>query len=432
MQPPVEESQAGCRCVRLCIVAGWIGLFASFVPQPLPHSLILCLMPAGRGALAEWWWECRHSDCVRPACLCAAVTGPLMTPGVRLPTPVRPLCPVRRRTPAAAASSSSAPAAVDPPDPPERVDFSPLIDFSEEAIYYGFADLPISHPPFSGRCPQTSFGRCVTWHSLTSRSPTSAQGPLPATAREPPARHAGDSGFSDRPGADTVHFALDADASFVSRPAIFRPGCRSKRRTAEHEEILLKYQTLIRKLEDHKKSIKKVLVTKQIRLRANKSMEEDEQEQTSQDAPETQNWSSLKQSQPEFKLCPADCSIMSWMVTQKISLFKTVVLRCCARSSPRLSHSHHAGQPCAALGPFGQGSGRCPDATWTSCCRGQRDDQYSPQRPPQPLAHLDIRGSHDCPARGPRCVCCCLRPVMLHSRAEHTGHKCVYCIQDSL
>ena len=56
------------------------------------------------------------------------------------------------------------------------------------------------------------------------------------------------------------------------------------------------------------------------------------------------------------------------------------------------------------------------------------------QEPPPALSHLRVRGycSHDCPARGPNCLRCCLRPVMLYSRTEHTGHKCPYCVQDGL
>ena len=54
-------------------------------------------------------------------------------------------------------------------------------------------------------------------------------------------------------------------------------------------------------------------------------------------------------------------------------------------------------------------------------------------RPPRPWS-ISVRGycTHDCPVRGPRCLRICLRPVMLYSRTEHTGHKCPYCLADGL
>ena len=65
----------------------------------------------------------------------------------------------------------------------------------------------------------------------------------------------------------------------------------------EQEETVQKYQTLIRKLEDHENSLKQVLATKHgRRLRAKRSVEEDEHEPANQDSVYGRSWSSLKHS----------------------------------------------------------------------------------------------------------------------------------------
>ena len=62
------------------------------------------------------------------------------------------------------------------------------------------------------------------------------------------------------------------------------PAAKKGRRTAEQEETVQKYQTLIRKLEDHENSLKQVLATKHgRRLRAKGSVEEDEHEPANTD-----------------------------------------------------------------------------------------------------------------------------------------------------
>eukprot|EP00439_Symbiodinium_sp_Y106_P039547 s4459_g4.t2 len=74
------------------------------------------------------------------------------------------------------------------------------------------------------------------------------------------------------------------------------PAAKKGRRTAEQEETMQKYHTLIRKLEDHENSLKQVLATKHgRRLRAKKSVE-DEHEPGNQDSVYGRSWSSLKHS----------------------------------------------------------------------------------------------------------------------------------------
>ncbi|CAE7290966.1 hypothetical protein AK812_SmicGene43577 [Symbiodinium microadriaticum] len=73
------------------------------------------------------------------------------------------------------------------------------------------------------------------------------------------------------------------------------PVAKQGRRNAQQGEIMQTYQTLLRKLEDHEKSLKNVLATRQgRRLRAKRSVEEDEHDVANQDSPDGRSWSSDK------------------------------------------------------------------------------------------------------------------------------------------
>ena len=75
------------------------------------------------------------------------------------------------------------------------------------------------------------------------------------------------------------------------------PASKKGRRSAEQEEIMHTYRTLLRKLEDHDKSLRNLLARAKHgrRLRAKKSVEEDEREPSNQSPPDGRGWSSLKQ-----------------------------------------------------------------------------------------------------------------------------------------
>lgn len=73
------------------------------------------------------------------------------------------------------------------------------------------------------------------------------------------------------------------------------PPSRKGRRTAEQDEIRAKYQTILRKLDDHEQALQKLVVTKQRRLREKKSVEEQGRGPTSQDASDARMGTSWKQ-----------------------------------------------------------------------------------------------------------------------------------------
>ena len=63
------------------------------------------------------------------------------------------------------------------------------------------------------------------------------------------------------------------------------PASKKGRRTAEQEELMQTYQDLLQKLEDHEKSVAKLLSTKLgRRLRAKRSVEDDDGESSKQDS----------------------------------------------------------------------------------------------------------------------------------------------------
>ncbi|CAE7478378.1 unnamed protein product [Symbiodinium sp. CCMP2592] len=73
------------------------------------------------------------------------------------------------------------------------------------------------------------------------------------------------------------------------------PASKKGRRTAETEEIVQKYQSLIRKLEDHENCLQQIVSTKHgRRLRGKKSVEEDDHESVDHVSLDGKSWSSLK------------------------------------------------------------------------------------------------------------------------------------------
>ncbi|CAE7674583.1 unnamed protein product [Symbiodinium sp. CCMP2592] len=75
------------------------------------------------------------------------------------------------------------------------------------------------------------------------------------------------------------------------------PASKKGRRTAEAEEIMHKYQSLIRKLEDHENCLQQVVSTKHgRRLRGKKSVEEDDHASVDHVSLDGKSWTSLKHS----------------------------------------------------------------------------------------------------------------------------------------
>ncbi|CAE7889193.1 unnamed protein product [Symbiodinium sp. KB8] len=74
------------------------------------------------------------------------------------------------------------------------------------------------------------------------------------------------------------------------------PVGKKGRRSAEQEEILNRYQELIRKIDDHEKSINHILETKKRRLVGKRSQEEDNIDATKSDGPVASMGSSMKRS----------------------------------------------------------------------------------------------------------------------------------------
>ena len=128
-------------------------------------------------------------------------------------------------------TSSSAPAAsgsgpqLDPPAP-DSVDFSELVNFSDDAIYSGLADLPVSHlmrfHTLISEVTSDQFYAIFNLTQLDIETPTGQlhlAGPPPVRGQHPPDHRSNLRGipegpcFPDRTGADTVHRALDSNAA---------------------------------------------------------------------------------------------------------------------------------------------------------------------------------------------------------------------------
>ena len=128
-------------------------------------------------------------------------------------------------------AASSAPAASGSgpqpaPADPDSVDFSELITFSDDAIYAGLANIPVSHlvrlSQLISEVTADQFYAIFNLTQLDIETPTGqlhAAGPPPLRGQYPPDHRSNLRGvpdgprFPDRTGADTVHRALDANAA---------------------------------------------------------------------------------------------------------------------------------------------------------------------------------------------------------------------------
>ena len=251
--------------------------------------------------------------------------------------PRRPLDPVRRLVPPA----------------PDSVDFSDLINFSDDAIYAVLADLPVSHlvriNTLVSEVTSDQFYAIFNLTQLDIETPTGQlhmAGPPPDRGQYPPDHRSNLRGipegprFPDRSGADAVHRALDANAvPPFTRPS--RPAPRSSTAAA-----------------------------------------------------------------PAAPPPARGAARRGW---RRLCIFLPAtpgpLVRTDAWPYPELF------------------------------CFEERDlPPWVPRQPPPPrpwsISPSGANCTHDCPARGSRCLRICLRPVMLYSRTEHTGRKCPYCLAD--